>query len=306
MGFTEYHFLTHDKLSLYYRSYGSGGNVVVCLPGLSRNSSDFHELASYLVPGFRVLCLDFRGRGQSARDPKWRNYHPGSYARDVWAMLDHEGVDKCILVGTSLGGLVAMIMASQKPERLKAIVLNDIGPEADPVGYARILASVSQSREVESWQQAAERCKQVYGPAFPGVPDGYWDGFAHKTYRQGEDGKPEFAADTNIYLAFAKSARIRSILTRLRKLRLLYSVAGVPIEPWDAFKAVSMPCLVIRGEISDILSEVIIDRMCLVKPDLKRVTIAGRGHAPMLDEPDSQEAIDKFLSQFISPGVDQE
>ena len=86
----------------------------------------------------------------------------------------------------------------------------------------------------------------------------------------------------------------------------MYSVAGVPIEPRDAFKAVSMPCLVIRGEISDILSEVIIDRMCLVKPDLKRVTIAGRGHAPMLDEPDSQEAIDKFLSQFISPGVYQE
>ena len=126
---------------------------------------------------------------------KWRNYHPGSYARDVWTLLDHEGVDKCILLGTSLGGIVAMIMAAQKPERLKAIVLNDIGPEADPVGYARILASVGQSREVDSWQQAAERCKQVYGPALPGVPDGYWDDFARKTYRQGKDGSPEFAAD---------------------------------------------------------------------------------------------------------------
>lgn len=298
MDFTEHHYQSHDKLSLYYRSYGSGKDVVVCLPGLTRNSKDFHELAIHLALRYRVLCLDLRGRGQSDRDRKWRHYHPGTYVRDTWKLMDQLGIASFIIIGTSLGGMMAMIMASQQPERLKAIVLNDIGPEVDPAGYARILPSIGRQDEVKNWQEAAQQCRETYSPALPDMPLEFWNAFARKSYREGEGGTPELDRDPNIGQAIRKSAWAGRVLVKLRKLRIMHRIAGVPIDPWDAFRAVSMPCLVLRGETSDILSEEIVDRMATVKPDLKRATIPKRGHAPLLDEPASLSAIDAFLEHL--------
>jgi pimeloyl-ACP methyl ester carboxylesterase len=130
------------------------------------------------------------------------------------------------------------------------------------------------------------------------MPREFWDAFARKSYRERADGVPELDRDPNIGEASRKVARIRPFLAWLRKLRLLHRIAGVPIDPWDAFKAVSMPCLVLRGATSDILSEEIVDRMVAVKADLKRATIPKRGHAPLLDEPESLAAIDAFLDQL--------
>ncbi len=108
---------------------------------------------------YRVLSLDLRGRGQSGRDPDWRNYHPATYISDTWSLLDQLGIANVILIGTSLGGLLAMIMASQQPQRIRAVILNDAGPEANPAGYARILASFEKQEVVTNWSEAVKQCR---------------------------------------------------------------------------------------------------------------------------------------------------
>jgi len=284
MGFSEHHFFTPDGLSLYYRNYGSGDDVVVCLPGLTRNSKDFHEIATHLASRYRVLCLDLRGRGQSAWDPDWRNYHPATYISDTWSLVDQLGIDNFSILGTSLGGLLAMIMASQRAERVRAVILNDVGPEADPAGYARILASFDAQYEVNQWGDAILHCKQTYQSALPDMPDEFWQAFVYKNYREGPGGRPELESDPNIGEAIRKGDLSR--------------IAGIQVEPWAAFKGVTMPCLVLRGELSDILSAEIVDRMTVVKPGLISAVIPNRGHAPLLYETESLAAIDRFLEQI--------
>lgn len=296
MNYTESRYTSHDQLSLYYREYGQGEQTVVCLPGLTRNSKDFHDIATHLASNYRVLCPDLRGRGRSDRDPKWKNYHPGTYVKDVWKLLDELGVDTAIILGTSLGGLMAMIMAEQKPGRIKAIILNDIGPEIDPVGYARILAYAGRNKPVNSWEDAAQQCSDTYGVAIPGMPMSFWQEYVHRSFSEDASGKPVPDADPNIGEAIRNSVKAVRWLTRLRRWGLLRKIGGVMIDPWDSFRAVSMPALVIRGALSDILSEEIVDKMAAVKPDLERVSIPNRGHVPLLDEPESLQAIDAFLA----------
>ena len=284
MGFTEHHYQANDGLSLYYRRYGSGKDAIVCLPGLTRNSKDFHEIATQLSSRYCVLSLDLRGRGQSDWDFDWRNYHPVTYIRDTWTLLDQLDFSRFILLGTSLGGLLAMIMASQQPERIRAVILNDVGPEADPAGYARILASFDQQFEVKNWQDAALYCERNYQAALPDMPAEFWRDFAHKNYREGEGGRPEIECDPKIGEAIRKGDLSR--------------IAGVQVDPWETFAAITAPCLVLRGEISDILSAEIVQRMKEVKPALKTAVIPNRGHAPLLYETESLAAIHEFLERI--------
>lgn len=283
MVFTEHFYTTKDGLSLYYRSYGSGSDVLVCLPGLTRNSKDFHEIATHLSSRYHVLCLDLRGRGRSDRDPEWRNYHPAMYISDTWRLLDLLAIERFGMIGTSLGGLLSMIMASEQPQRVRAVVLNDVGPEADPSGYTRILASFDEETEVKDWQEAARQCRRSYQAALPDMPEEFWQAYAHKNYREQTGGRPELDSDPNIIEAYRSGDKRR--------------IAGVHVDPWVSFEAMTMPCLVLRGELSDVLSAEIVERMSRVKPDLERVVIPNRGHAPLLYEPDSLAAIDRFLEQ---------
>jgi len=254
MNFTEHRYTSKDGLSLYYREYGQAGEVIICLPGLTRNSKDFHDLATRLSGRYRILCLDLRGRGQSDHDPKWRHYHPGTYVRDTWKLLDELGINQFIIIGTSLGGLMAMIMSAQQAERIKAIVMNDIGPEIDPVGYARILSYAGIKANVNNWHDAAARCKLISEQAAPGMPKEFWDKFARNTYRENNDGIPELDMDANIGEAIRKGAKTVRLLTKIRK-------SGI-------------------------------------KPDMQRALIPNRGHAPLLDEPESLAAIDSFLENL--------
>ena len=298
MNFTEHRYTSKDGLSLYYREYGQGDDVIICLPGLTRNSKDFHDLATRLSGKYRVLCLDLRGRGQSDHDPKWRHYHPGTYVRDTWKLLDELGINQFIIIGTSLGGLMAMIMSSQQAERIKAVVMNDIGPEIDPVGYARILSYAGIKAHVNNWHDAAARCKLISEQAALGMPKEFWDKFARNTYRENNDGIPELDMDANIGEAIRKGEKTVRLLTKIRKTGILKRVAGVFIDPWDSFRTMTMPTLVLRGNISDILSDDIVERMEAVKPDMQRALIPNRGHAPLLDEPESLAAIDSFLANL--------
>jgi pimeloyl-ACP methyl ester carboxylesterase len=296
MEYKENYYQSDDGLRLYYREYGRGDRVVICLPGLTRNSKDFHDIALHLSANHRVICPDLRGRGQSARDPNWKNYNMVVYLSDVRQLMTVADIEQGVFLGTSLGGLIAMYLAYQCPKRLKAIIINDIGPDIDPVGHARILASAGKSDEVISWQDAADQCRMKYGVALPDMPKGFWANFARKTFRNDSNGVPVLDIDLKIGDAIRATAKVVRILGVLRSLRLLRTFRGVPIDPWDAFRAVHCPCLLLRGETSDILSEEIIDRMQAVKPDLVRATIPNRGHAPVLDEPESLSAIDAFIN----------
>jgi len=194
VNFTEHRITSHDGLSLYYRSYGVSGQVVLCLPGLTRNCKDFHALATHLAswPGqpWRVICPDLRGRGQSGYDRHYRHYQPATYVRDTWRLLDQAGIDAVIVIGTSLGGLMAMIMASQQPERLRAVVLNDIGPELPPDALARIVQYAATGAAVSDWHTAAMQVKQVYEIAYPDMPESFWLDYVRLSYRENELGVP--------------------------------------------------------------------------------------------------------------------
>lgn len=298
----EHRYESHDGLSLYYRRYGSGGDVAVCLPGLTRNSKDFDDLARHLAQNenrpWQVLCPDLRGRGRSDYDPKPAHYHPGTYVRDTWTLLDGLDIRRVAVIGTSLGGLMAMAMAHQQPGRLRGVVLNDVGPEIPPAAVARILEYVGRTPPAADWEAAADEAKQAYGLAFPGVPEDFWPRYVRRSWAENAEGKPAPDMDPAIGDALRRSQRVSKAWRWLRRLRLLKRVGGVPIDAWDAFDALTMPCLLLQGERSDVLTDDIVCRMQKRKPDLEVVRVPDRGHAPLLEEPLAKAAIDDFLGRI--------
>lgn len=298
MNYNEHRYASGDGLSLYFRSYGAGDDVVLCLPGLTRNCKDFEDLATHLSGRWRVLTPDLRGRGRSDHDPKPSNYNAATYAADTWRLLDELGVRRVALVGTSLGGLVSMIMAGQQPERLRGVVINDMGPEVPPAAVNRILQYVGRTPPAEDWGAAARDAKKNYGLAFPGLPDEFWEHHVRNYWTEDEHGRPVPDMDPAIGEALRKAHGALKVLRWLRRLGLLKRVRGVPIDPWELFNALTMPCLLLRGELSDVLTEETTAQMQGAKPDLQVVQVPDRGHAPLLDEPIARQAIDRFLARL--------
>jgi len=277
------YFTSADGFRLYYRDYAPAepGRVpVLCLPGLTRNSRDFETIAPRIRQTRRVLCADLRGRGLSQHDPEWRNYHPGTYVGDIARLLSDAGVPRVIILGTSLGGILAMLVAATAPQLLAGAILNDVGPEVAAEGLKRISTYVGKSAPVTSWAEAAAQAKVTYGLAWPDATEDDWIRFAQRSYTE-VDGVPRLAMDPMIGEAVRAAP------------------AGAAPDLWPVFGALKpVPVLALRGEISDVLSAETFERMGREKPDLVRVTVAGRGHPPMLDEPDSVAAIDRFLSRL--------
>lgn len=300
MSFSEHRYRSQDGLSLYYRCYGSGDDIALCLPGLTRNSKDFHDLAEHLAVSdqrpWRVICPDLRGRGRSEYDPKPSNYRPGIYTRDIWQLLDTLGARRVALIGTSLGGLLGMLMAYQQPDRLRGVVLNDVGPEFPPDAVRRVLEYVGRVPPAADWEAAAAEARRHYAPVFPGAPDAFWSGYVRLFWRENAEGKPAPDMDPAIGDTMRKAQGAARLFRLLRRLRLVKQVGGVPLDVWDAFDALTMPCLVVQGERSDVLTDDIVARMRRRKPDLTVARVPGRGHAPLLDEPVARDAIDAFLT----------
>ena len=151
-------------LKIHYRDYpcsNGGADPVLCLHGLTRNCRDFHNLALWLQDRHRVIAPDMRGRGLSEYDPQWRRYQPSTYVEDVFQLLELLGLQRVVVIGTSLGGLMAMLMAHRRPEFLSAVVLNDVGPELAPEGIARIMTYVGVQPSVTNWKEAADQCRQA-------------------------------------------------------------------------------------------------------------------------------------------------
>ena len=278
--FDECHLEAADGLRLYYRDYPSASprTPILCLPGLTRNSRDFALLALQISNKRRVICPDLRGRGKSQYDADWRNYNPGQYAADLWHLLDALQLDEFVVIGTSLGGWMAMLLNHQKPGRIAGAIMNDIGPEADPIGIARVVATAGRLDKVGSLAEAIEQAKSVYSIAFPDWSEEQWRIYTESTYRQLDDGSFDMNFDRNV----GRAAR--------------EGVSGLDVDPWTLFDDLAnVPTLLIHGVLSDILTEPIIARMRQQKPDLQVVSVRDRGHAPLLDEQEAVDAIATFL-----------
>jgi len=285
--FADFWYRSPDGLRLYARDYPCRDEtldepeVVLCMPGLTRNSADFDRLARYLSASRRVIAVDKRGRGRSDYDSRIENYNPGVYAQDMFTLLDELGVERVILAGTSVGGLMAFLMAGMQPRRIRGMVLNDIGPEVDPRGIERLKAYVGKSPPVTNWDEAVAQARDINGLAFPDFSDAEWLDFTRGIYRE-ESGVPVLAYDPAIAQPIAENES-----------------AAVPPDLWSLFEAVvPVPMLLIRGAHSDILAPDCVARMRELKPDLQVVEILNRGHAPTLNEADARAAIDGFLARL--------
>ena len=279
-GWVDRHYASADGLRLYYRDYPAAAAdrlPLLCLPGLTRNCRDFESIALRLQRTRRVLTPDLRGRGRSQHDPDWRNYHPGTYLADVARLLADAGVPRVVLLGTSLGGILSMLIAATAPQVPAAVILNDIGPEVDPAGAQRISSYVGRHAPVHNWGDAAAQMREMYQVAMPDAEEADWMAFARRSYTE-VDGVPRLDVDPGI----GEAGRA--------------APAGAAPDLWPAYAGLrSLPALAIRGELSDVLSQATFDRMAREKPDLRRVTVARRGHPPLLDEPECVAAIDAFL-----------
>jgi pimeloyl-ACP methyl ester carboxylesterase len=271
-----------DGLRLYARDYAHAAprGTVLCLHGLSRNSADFEDLAPLVRElGFRVIVADQRGRGLSDYDPQPARYHPGTYVQDMFTLQEHLGLREVIAIGTSMGGLMTMIMAALRPGVFRAAVLNDIGPVIEAAGLERIKGYVGRIAPPANWTEAAATARAINGQAFPEYADADWMRFARRTYRE-VDGRIVPACDPAISQPITASPE-----------------TAVPPDLWGAFAALrDVPTLVIRGALSDILSAQCVREMKARKPDLRTVEVPGRGHAPALDEAEAVVAIEGLLA----------
>jgi pimeloyl-ACP methyl ester carboxylesterase len=256
--------------------------TVLCLHGLTRNVADFGFIADHLSARYRVIAADQRGRGRSQWDPQVANYHPMTYVADMFALLDHLAIERVAVIGTSMGGIMAMIMGAMRPRRLQGIVLNDIGPEVSGAGLQRLRHSLNYRMPVATWAEASAQAKGQNAMAFPDYRDADWDAFARRTYMQDAAGRPARAFDP-------------AILNGLNET----NPSAVPPDMWLQWRLLaSIPMLAIRGGLSDIITAQTLESMAARHPNLLALTLANRGHAPMLDEPAAVAAIDEFLQRL--------
>ena len=282
MNYVDVFYPSEDGLRLYARDYPGptkDAPVVLCLPGLTRNSKDFAAVADELRATHRVVCPDQRGRGRSARDSDATHYCPDRYVQDMRTLLDLLKIRQVVIIGTSLGGLMAMIMMATDATRVVAGVLNDVGPQVDPRGIARIASYVGKTAPVNDWDAAAEQTAHTNGVAFPDYDPADWQAMARDVYVQ-EGTAPILDYDPTIAIGVASGTAAPNL--------------------WPLFERIgTKPMLVIRGENSDILSAETLGEMRCRAPQLVAQNIAGRGHAPTLREPQARSAISKFLGGLV-------
>ena len=273
-----------DGLNIYGRHYPAPGSCrrpALCLAGLTRNSRDFHELALALAgtgDGARdVFTMDTRGRGRSDHAASWRDYTVPIEMFDVQDFMAANQLHDAAVIGTSRGGLVAMVMAAAQPSLIGAVVLNDVGPVIERTGLMRISGYVGNAPSPVTWQDAAAQVERAGSEFFPDVESPEWEAVARQLYNE-ENGKPVQGYDPAIAKSFSAIADGR-----------------VP-ELWPQFQALShTPCLVLRGELSDLLSEATTHEMARRHPDCSLHTVPGQGHAPLLRDRPTQQVIRDFL-----------
>jgi len=283
--FEDIYFAARDGLKLHVRCYPAAGGAdgrrsVLCLPGLTRNGRDFHDLALALSrhpSGSRtVYAFDYRGRGLSEFDPDWKDYTVPIEMLDVQDFMTLAGLTDAAVIGTSRGGLITMLMAAVQPATIGVAVLNDIGPVIEHDGLVRISGYVGRIPLPISWADATKMVRDLNRRHFPDVPDQQWEEVARQWYNE-RNGKPTPGYD--------------------QKLSNALSVVYGPLaELWPQFEALKrVPVLVLRGANSDVLAEATVDEMRRRHPTLASVTVANQGHPPLIKDEPTIEAIGHFL-----------
>lgn len=273
-----------DGLSLHYRDYSGPEGVkkppVVCLHGLTRNSRDFADLAEHIAASRRVIVPEMRGRGSSDYAPDSSSYNPVQYVADVERLLDHLEIERFVSIGTSLGGLMTMLLAQANPDRIVGVVLNDIGPQIEAEGIERIQGYVGQGRSYPTWVHAARSLCEVHGEAHPDFELEHWLGMAKRTLVIAQNGRITYDYDMAIAEPFRSPG------------------GAAPADLWPGFEALGgTPMVLIRGELSDLLSPETVARMQRINPEMQVVSVPRTGHAPTLDEPEARSAIDALLNR---------
>ncbi len=276
---------TQDDLLLCGREYGNALSTklpLVCLPGLTRSVRDFDALANYLGHHHeisrRIITLDYRGRGKSDYDKDWTNYTPLNEAYDVLAVTTALGLEDFILLGTSRGGIIAMLLGSLRPTVLAGVILHDIGPTIDLQGLIKIKNYLQRMPSPKNWQDATEILKSVHHSSFPNYQEEDWQKAARLTFKD-DDGKPVFDFDVN-----------------LTKTLLSISADNPPPNLWPNFMSLSgKPVLTIRGALSDLLSSETLEMMDKTHPTMQKVTVENQGHVPNLMDEKALAAIEEFL-----------
>jgi pimeloyl-ACP methyl ester carboxylesterase len=271
-------FVTSDGIGLAWQEEGAG-LPLLCLPGLTRNNSDFDELAAALGGRHRLIRLTLRGRGLSDRDPDFTHYNVGVEARDVLEFLDDLGLAQVVIVGTSRGGLVAMMLAATAKDRLAGVLLNDIGPELATEGLEMIMTYLGVTPRARTHTEAALALRARMGARFPGLPDAKWLSLAERWFDQGPEG-----------LRLNYDPRLREPFE---------AAAGQPAaDMWPLFDALEgVPVAVVRGANSDLLTAETVAAMRARRPDLIVAEVPDRGHVPFLDEPEALAALEALVAR---------
>ena len=269
-------FRSSDGLSLAFMEWGSGPPLL-CLAGLTRNSMDFRYLAAKL-PNARIIAPDYRGRGESDWDPDPFGYTPAVEARDAVELLDHLGLEKAPILGTSRGGIVAMVLAATARNRISGAILNDIGPEIEAGGLERIKHFIGRNPRSKTMEDAAQALA-VESSGFDNVPRSRWRQECRNRYRQAGD-RLEITYDPGLRDSF------------------LAALEGGDADLWPLFSALrGMPAALIRGAASDLLSAETAAKMRLRHPQMSVTEVPGRGHCPFLDEPECLAAVRALMAQ---------
>ena len=276
---------SRDGLKLHYRDYAGPADrpPVLCLHGLTRNARDFESLAERLAGDWRVITPDFRGRGLSERDPVADHYMPPTYAADVLQLLDELAIPEAVFIGTSLGGIVTMIVAGFAPQCIAGALLNDIGPELSKTGIDRIKDYVGHQVVFADWADAAKKLSARHAEAHPAYGPDQWLAYAKRVAHQTQQGI-EFDYDMAIAEPF--QGMDEKTTSGSNAWPLLTGLSGKPLT-------------ILRGEHSDLLSIEIARKMVETVPGAELVTVANVGHAPDFEEPESVEAVDRLLRKVL-------
>ncbi|GGC24915.1 alpha/beta hydrolase [Novosphingobium marinum] len=279
---------SEDGLELHYRDYPGRDRSsrddrppVLCLPGLTRTARDFEGLAAHLAGEWRLICPEMRGRGDSDYPKDAESYKVPAYIADITALLAKLEVDRFVAVGTSLGGIMVMAMAMTAPDRIAGAVLNDIGPFLDPPGMRQIQDYAAQGRSFPTWMHAARWLEEVHGHGYPDHDIADWLRMAKRQMVLSGNGRILLDFDIRIGEASAELDPERQP------------------DVWAGIDALSdKPVLVLRGELSELLSAATVTSMLERMPLAEAVVVPRVGHPPSLDEPEALAAIDALLARI--------
>lgn len=278
------YFNSPDGIRLHYRDYDGPHErpPILCLPGLTRNARDFEPVAERFAGEWRVICSSFRGRGLSGFDPNPENYAPATYVGDVLKLLDQLGIADAVFVGTSLGGIVTMLLAASDEERIAGALLNDIGPELVEEGITRIRTYVGVPLWFDSWQAAAEGMGERMASIYPKWGPDEWMRYVRRVLREHEDGR----------IGLDYDPRIRDNVVATADLP--------PQSAWHLLEGLKdKPVTILRGERSDLFDASLASRMVAQLPGAELVTVPDVGHAPSFDEPESIAALERLLERVL-------